>query len=73
VGVQDNFFEIGGNSVIGVKLIAKLAEQLSVAVAVTTVFRCPTVAQMTTAIESLGAVDPDPGDAGGLGYYEGVV
>ncbi|MFY9824777.1 MAG: phosphopantetheine-binding protein, partial [Thermoanaerobaculia bacterium] len=44
LGVHDNFFESGGNSLRIVKLHSRLAASLGVDVAVTELFRHPTIA-----------------------------
>jgi len=43
VGRDDNFFEIGGHSLLAVKVFRRLSEATSVPLALTDVFRYPTV------------------------------
>lgn len=43
VGVNDNFFDLGGNSLLGLQLVSELSRQLDLAVAPVTLFEFPTV------------------------------
>ncbi|MCL1126596.1 non-ribosomal peptide synthetase [Shewanella surugensis] len=43
VGIDDNFFEIGGNSIIGIQLISKLSKQGYVVPSLRTLFQYPTI------------------------------
>jgi len=43
VGVHDNFFDLGGNSLVGVKLVARLRDQFGVTLAPVSLFEKPTV------------------------------
>jgi amino acid adenylation domain-containing protein len=51
VGVQDNFFDLGGHSLQAVKLVARLTTALNRPVSVKTVFLAPTVAAMAEVLE----------------------
>lgn len=54
VGAKDDFFELGGNSLIAIDLTARLHDAVSCAVAVTALVRYPTVRSLTRLItESL--------------------
>ncbi len=46
VGIRDNFFDAGGNSLAGVKLIAKLKERFGVAISAASLFEAPTVEKL---------------------------
>jgi acyl carrier protein len=46
VGVTDNFFEVGGHSLLAMRLIANVEDRLRVRFTVVDVFRCPTIRQM---------------------------
>jgi amino acid adenylation domain-containing protein len=46
VGLNDNFFEIGGNSVLGITFITRLQQRLGQIVQVVTLFDAPTVADL---------------------------
>jgi acyl carrier protein len=52
LGVDENFFELGGDSLHGVRLITKVEEQLKVRLQVIAVFQYPTIMQMAEAIEA---------------------
>jgi len=53
VGVLDNFFMLGGHSMLGTQLITRLREVFSVPVALRTIFERPTVAALSGEIEQL--------------------
>jgi len=59
VGVDDNFFEIGGHSLRAARLVSRVRDRLKVEVPVQTLFRSPTPAQFAA---SLVADAPDPAD-----------
>ncbi len=56
VGVNDNFFDLGGNSLLLVNLQARLEEMLGRAVPITDLFRFPTVSALAV---HLGQGEPD--------------
>lgn len=43
VGVNDNFFDLGGNSLLGLQLVSELSRELGLAIAPVTLFEFPTV------------------------------
>lgn len=53
VGVEDNFFMLGGHSLLGTQLIVRMAETFGVNVSLHTLFECPTVGQLSDVIEEL--------------------
>jgi amino acid adenylation domain-containing protein len=53
VGAHDNFFEMGGHSLHGMKLIARVAERLNVRLAVIALFRHPKLEELAAVVESL--------------------
>ena len=53
VGVLDNFFTLGGHSMLGTQLITRLREAFSVQLALRTIFETPTVAGLSAEIERL--------------------
>ena len=50
VGVHDNFFRLGGNSVTAAQLLARVRERLGADVPLTAVFDAPTVANLAVQV-----------------------
>ncbi|WP_405518713.1 amino acid adenylation domain-containing protein [Streptomyces canus] len=54
LGVQasahDNFFHIGGNSILAIRLISRIQQEFGIDFAVRTVFEGPTIAQLATTV-----------------------
>ncbi|QOQ56761.1 non-ribosomal peptide synthase/polyketide synthase [Bacillus amyloliquefaciens] len=59
IGVKDNFFDLGGHSLRGMTLIAKIHKQFSKNISLREVFQCPTVEEMAKAIAEAEADRPD--------------
>lgn len=53
VGVNDNFFYLGGNSLFGTQLIARLRDAFQVEVPLLSLFDHPTVSELSTEMERL--------------------
>ncbi|HYG65241.1 MAG TPA: beta-ketoacyl synthase N-terminal-like domain-containing protein, partial [Thermoanaerobaculia bacterium] len=51
VGLHDNFFDLGGNSLLGLQLVSEIGRDLGVQVAPVTLFESPTVAALTRQIQ----------------------
>ena len=77
VGVDDGFFELGGNSLQAMQLVARLRSDLAVDIDVTAVFQAPAARQLAVflrerqglddvdlELEDAGLVDAAPEDAG---------
>ncbi|WP_083870788.1 non-ribosomal peptide synthetase [Nocardia aobensis] len=62
VGADDNFFEIGGNSLLATQLVARLSDATGVRVQVRSVFGAPTVAELAALLDG-GTGDGDHGPA----------
>jgi amino acid adenylation domain-containing protein len=58
VGVQDNFFEIGGHSLLAVHLMAKIQQQLGKNLPLATLLHNPTVEQMASIINQKAVTTP---------------
>jgi amino acid adenylation domain-containing protein len=64
VGRTDDFFELGGQSLLAVRVSAELARRLDLAVEPVHVMENPTVAALATTLAGLPARPMDPVDAG---------
>ncbi|MCO4850630.1 non-ribosomal peptide synthase/polyketide synthase [Bacillus vallismortis] len=59
IGVKENFFDLGGHSLRGMTLIAKIHQQFSKNISLREVFQCPTVEEMAQAIAKAKDIRPD--------------
>ncbi|HEU5375285.1 MAG TPA: amino acid adenylation domain-containing protein [Ktedonobacteraceae bacterium] len=68
IGIHDNFFALGGHSLLGAQLISLMRKQLQVELTHFELFENPTIAGLAEAIENirlaahLGQVSPDEGE-----------
>jgi thioesterase domain-containing protein/NAD(P)-dependent dehydrogenase (short-subunit alcohol dehydrogenase family)/acyl carrier protein len=62
IGVQDNFFDMGGNSLLGVRLFAAIRKRFSVSLPLATLFEAQTIADLA---KLLAEPDQDTVAAGG--------
>jgi amino acid adenylation domain-containing protein len=56
-GAHDNFFHIGGNSILAIRLISRIQQEYGIDFAVRTVFESPTVAQLAATVEERVAAE----------------
>jgi len=54
VGVTDNFFDIGGHSLIGVRLMARVSQEFSVSLQIVELLNAPTIEQLCETINRSG-------------------
>jgi amino acid adenylation domain-containing protein len=52
VGVKDNFFEFGGNSLIAIQVISRLRDILECEISIRTIFEQPTIEQLAQVLDS---------------------
>ena len=53
IDVDDNFFMLGGHSLLGAQLIARLRQSFGVDIALRSLFEAPTVAALSAEVERL--------------------
>jgi thioesterase domain-containing protein len=60
IGVDDNFFEIGGHSLLAAQLIAQVQNATGRKIAVSAVFRAPTIRAFAQLLRDDSLAEPDP-------------
>jgi amino acid adenylation domain-containing protein len=67
VGIMDNFFKIGGHSLLGMQVVNRLRKRYSINLSVAAIFNAPTVEQMGRLIENklseMSMLEKSPNDA----------
>ncbi len=58
VGTRDNFFDLSGNSLLALQMLALVKQRFGVAVPSVTLFEAPTVYALAKVLDDLGAVVP---------------
>ena len=53
IGINDNFFQMGGHSLLGARLISRISKALHVQIPLRVLFNSPTIAEMTEEIAQL--------------------
>jgi amino acid adenylation domain-containing protein/FkbM family methyltransferase len=53
IGIDDNFFLLGGHSLLGTQVIARVADTFGVDISLRTLFNAPTVRQLSAEVERL--------------------
>ncbi|SMD03751.1 non-ribosomal peptide synthetase, partial [Chryseobacterium sp. YR221] len=57
IGIHDDFFKLGGNSIMAIKLISKIRNQLDFQIQVASVFSHKTIASLSSVLESDSTVN----------------
>ncbi|MBT9317709.1 polyketide synthase [Leptothoe spongobia] len=70
VGIDDNFFDLGGNSLLLTQVHRKLVEQIDASLSIVTLFQCPTIRGLAEYLSKtstpekqsphVGSIDPQP-------------
>jgi thioesterase domain-containing protein len=60
IGIDDNFFEIGGHSLLAAQLIAQVQSATGRKIAVSAVFRAPTIRAFAQLLRDDSLAEPDP-------------
>ncbi|NJO96807.1 MAG: hypothetical protein HC764_12895 [Pleurocapsa sp. CRU_1_2] len=51
VGIYDNFFDLGGDSLVGIRLISRLKQEWEVEIAINYLFESPYVSELALVVE----------------------
>lgn len=60
VGVEDSFFDLGGHSLIAVRLFAKIKKEYGVDLPISALFEAPNIRTLARRIEDLGGIEAQP-------------
>ena len=60
IGIDDNFFDIGGHSLLAARLTAQIQNATGRTIPVSAIFRAPTIATLATLLRHDAASKPDP-------------
>jgi acyl carrier protein len=52
IGIDDNFFEFGGHSLLALQLVSQLRKKLSIKVSARDIFLSPTIRQLAVELET---------------------
>ena len=53
IGIQDNFFDLGGHSLMATQMVSRIRKKWSIDLKLTTFFESPTIQQLSEGIEAL--------------------
>src|SRR5205085_1334817 len=66
VGVHDNFFQLGGHSLLIIQVASRVQQSFGVNIDVQTFFQGPTIASLATAITQVRTAKQEPQEIAGL-------
>ncbi|MBX2977650.1 MAG: amino acid adenylation domain-containing protein [Flavobacteriales bacterium] len=55
IGIHDNFFDLGGHSLIGIQVLSQVAQQFGRQLPLSALFEAPTIAEFTRSLKTNGA------------------
>jgi thioesterase domain-containing protein/acyl carrier protein len=58
-GIEDNFFDLGGHSMLAVRLIAKIREAFGLEIALPRLFQYPTISEFMAVLDAPGQAEED--------------
>ena len=58
IGMQDNFFDVGGSSLLALRVIDRMNDALGANVSIADFFQCPTVRLLATRIQGRSSIPP---------------
>jgi amino acid adenylation domain-containing protein len=73
VGREDNYFDLGGQSLLVMKLVVRIAETFNVQLPIHVAFSCPTLREMAQALEMLLSDERRPLATDEMQFEEGVL
>ncbi len=56
IGIHDNFFDLGGNSILAIRVMARLRKSIGIDVSIISLFEYPTIAKLAKFVSANGPV-----------------